>query len=93
MKNTPKKAGEAKRSSISMRRRLTTDTKALEVPPVATPLAPVPHPIPELKTPIIPADTIVQFSAEENDPAFVRVTWQARIWSIGKADWDLAERV
>jgi cystathionine beta-lyase family protein involved in aluminum resistance len=76
-----------------MRRRLTTDTKALEVPPVATPLAPVPQTMPGLKTPIITAGTIVQFSAEENDPAFVRVTWQARVWSIGKADWDLAKRL
>ena len=79
MENTPKKAGEA-------RRRLTTDTKALEVQSVATPLAPVPHPYRSLKTSIIPAGTIVQFSAEENDPAFVRVTWRARVWSIEKAD-------
>jgi hypothetical protein len=86
MKNTPKKAGEA-------RRRLPTDTKAAEVPPAATPLAPVPHAIPVLKTPIIPAGTLVQFSAEENDPAFVRVTWQTTVWSIEKANWDLAERV
>jgi hypothetical protein len=49
--------------------------------------------MPELDTRIIPAGTIVQFSAEENDPAFVRVTWRARVWSIEKADWDLAETV
>jgi len=49
--------------------------------------------MPKLKTPIITAGTIAQFSAEENDPAFVRVTWQARVWSIEKADWDLAEKL
>lgn len=76
-----------------MRRKLTTHTKAVEVPPGAPPLAPVPNPIPKLGTAVIPAGTIVQFSAKENDPTSVRVTWQAKVWRIDRADWDLAETV
>ena len=76
-----------------MRRRLTTHTKAAEVPPGALPLDLVPSTLPKLVTPIIPAGAIVQFSAEENDPASVRVAWQAKVWRINKADWDLAETV
>ena len=75
-----------------MRRKLTTHTKAVEVPPVA-PLAPVPHHIPTLETPTMPAGTIVEGAEEENDPACVRVRWQGRAWRIDKADWDLAEKV
>jgi hypothetical protein len=56
-------------------------------------LAPVPNPIPKLGTAVIPAGTIVQFSAKENDPTSVRVTWQAKVWRIDRADWDLAETV
>jgi len=76
-----------------MRRKLATETKAVEVRPVAPPLAPVPYPIPRLGTPNIPAGQIVQFSAEENELTCVRVTWQAKVWRIDKGDWDFAETV
>jgi hypothetical protein len=74
-----------------MRRKLTTDTQAIEVRLFA-PLAPG-EPVPLMQTPVIPAGEILHFSAEEDEPDSVRVAWRGKTWRIDRADWDLAEMV
>ena len=74
-----------------MKRKLTTNTEAVEVRLFAA-LDPG-QPVPIIQTLTIPAGEIVQFNAEEDEPDSVRVSWQGRVWVIDKADWNLADRV
>jgi hypothetical protein len=74
-----------------MKRKLTTNTGAVEVRLFAA-LEPG-KPLPKMQILTIPAGESVQFSAEEDEPGSVRVSWQKRVWVIDKADWNLAEKV